>query len=95
MNDAPTDENPAPESSPDRSSGNPSDTPPTATSKPIGETIPTPVEPGLNEPLPARKKNPSDEEQLDEQADDDADKDAMGDTEPPPGVPAPGPSDFA
>jgi hypothetical protein len=83
MNDAPVDENPAPESPP-RVPPAPPDTGPTETSKPIGDAIASPVEPGLNEPLPATRKPPSDEEHLDEQADDDAHKDALGDTEPPP-----------
>ncbi len=56
----------------------PTDTPPTDISKPIGDAIPTPVEPGLDQPLPEKAK-----------------PDRLGETDPPPGVPAPGPSDFA
>ncbi|MFM0340519.1 hypothetical protein [Paraburkholderia fungorum] len=56
--------------------------PPTDVSKPIGDAIPTPVEPGLDQPLP-------------EKGDPENNPDALGETDPPPGVPAPGPSDFA
>lgn len=61
--------------------------PPTEVSKPIGDAIPTPVEPGLDQPLPKKGENPAPA--------DEAGNDALGDTEPPPGVPAPGESDFA
>ncbi|MFM0238894.1 hypothetical protein [Paraburkholderia phytofirmans] len=61
--------------------------PPTEVSKPIGDAIPTPVEPGLDQPLPKKGETPP-------PADDD-DGEALGDTETPPGVPEPGPSDFA
>ena len=60
--------------------------PPTEVSKPIGDAIPTPVEPGLDQPLPKKGETPP-------PADDDGE--ALGDTETPPGVPVPGPSDFA
>jgi hypothetical protein len=56
--------------------------PPTEVSKPIGDAIPTPVEPGLDQPPPADEA-------------DDAKADPLGETDPPPGVPPPGPSDFA
>lgn len=61
--------------------------PPTEVSKPIGDAIPTPVEPGLDQPLPKKGETlpPADE----------AEDGALGDTETPPGVPPPGPSDFA
>lgn len=36
-------------------SGKPADEPPNDISKPIGDAIPTPVEPGLNQPLPEKK----------------------------------------
>ena len=62
--------------------------PPTEVSKPIGDAIPTPVEPGLDQPLPQKGDTPA-------PADEETDSDALGDTDTPPGVPAPGPSDFA
>jgi hypothetical protein len=49
MNSAPTEKAGKPEQPPEAS--------PTETSKPVGDAIPTPVEPGLNEPLP--EKNPA------------------------------------
>jgi hypothetical protein len=63
--------------------------PPTEVSKPIGDAIPTPVEPGLDQPLPEKGADslPAD--------DDEAKRDPLGETETPPGVPPPGPSDFA
>jgi hypothetical protein len=36
----------------------PSEDPPIETSKPVGDAIPAPVEPGLNEPLPEKKQTP-------------------------------------
>lgn len=62
--------------------------PPTEVSKPIGDAIPTPVEPGLDQPLPEKGADPLPE-------DDEAKRDPLGETETPPGVPPPGPSDFA
>ncbi|SEE87713.1 hypothetical protein SAMN02787142_5129 [Burkholderia sp. WP9] len=61
--------------------------PPTEVSKPIGDAIPTPVEPGLDQPLPKKGEvlQPAEE----------AEDAALGDTDTPPGVPPPGPSDFA
>lgn len=35
--------------------GKPADKPPHDISKPIGDSLPTPVEPGLNQPLPEKK----------------------------------------
>ena len=61
--------------------------PPTEVSKPIGDAIPTPVEPGLDQPLPKKGETPPPA--------DEADGETLGDTETPPGVPEPGPSDFA
>lgn len=61
--------------------------PPTEVSKPIGDAIPTPVEPGLDQPLPKKGETPPPA--------DEADGKALGDTDTPPGVPEPGPSDFA
>ncbi|HZZ10821.1 MAG TPA: hypothetical protein VFE79_09005 [Paraburkholderia sp.] len=66
-----------PDAHPDRDPGGP----PTDVSKPIGDAIPTPVEPGLDQPLPEKDAN--------------AAPDPLGDTDTPPGVPEPGPSDFA
>jgi hypothetical protein len=37
----------------------PSEESPTGTSKPIGDAIPAPVEPGLNQPLPEKGKTPA------------------------------------
>jgi hypothetical protein len=65
---------------------------PTDMSKPIGDAIPTPVEPGLDQPLPEKGK-PWPEKAPAEKSDDP--DTALGDTDPPPGVPEPGPSDFA
>lgn len=63
--------------------------PPTEVSKPIGDALPTPVEPGLDQPLPEKGATP-------EPAGKDADDGSpIGDTDTPPGVPDPGPSDFA
>ncbi|MBP0593020.1 hypothetical protein J8I87_25535 [Paraburkholderia sp. LEh10] len=62
----------------------PAEIPPNELNKPIGDAIPAPVEPGLDQPLPEKPK--TEDESLDE---------PIGDDDPPPGVPPPGPSDFA
>ncbi|WP_414696407.1 hypothetical protein [Paraburkholderia sp.] len=62
--------------------------PPTEVSKPIGDALPTPVEPGLDQPLPEKSETPPSDE-------DEAKREPLGETETPPGVPPPGPSDFA
>nr|WP_259295064.1 hypothetical protein [Paraburkholderia sp. DHOC27] len=49
----------SPSADPHEPSDKPADGPPTDISKPIGDAIPTPVEPGLNQPLPEKK--PDDE----------------------------------
>jgi hypothetical protein len=67
--------------------------PPTEVSKPIGDAIPTPVEPGLDQPLPKKGENPLPAADPADAAPDPPD--TLGDTETPPGVPAPGGSDFA
>jgi hypothetical protein len=67
--------------------------PPTEVSKPIGDAIPTPVEPGLDQPLPKKGENPLPPEDPARGAPDPLD--TLGDTETPPGVPSPGESDFA
>ncbi|WGS54754.1 hypothetical protein LFL96_23730 [Paraburkholderia sp. D15] len=36
--------------------------PPTDISKPIGDAIPTPVEPGLDQPLPPKTETPPEDE---------------------------------
>jgi hypothetical protein len=66
--------------------------PPTEVSKPIGDAIPAPVEPGLDQPLPKKGENPPPEEPAGAASDP---LDTLGDTETRPGVPAPGGSDFA
>lgn len=71
------------ENRPDEDPGSP----PTEVSRPIGDAIPTPVEPGLDQPLPQKGDTPPPERK--------ADDDPPGDTDTPPGVPPPGPSDFA
>jgi hypothetical protein len=53
--------------------------PPTDVSKPVGDAIPAPIEPGLDQPLPPKGR----------------DDDPLGDPEPVPGVPPPNKSDFA
>jgi hypothetical protein len=58
----------------------PVEIPPNEVNKPIGDAIPAPVEPGLDQPLPEKPKT---------------DDEPIGDDDPPPGVPTPGPSDFA
>lgn len=58
----------------------PAEIPPNELNKPIGDAIPTPVEPGLDQPLPEKPKT---------------DDEPIGDDDPPPGVPDAGPSDFA
>jgi hypothetical protein len=69
----------------------PSEVSPTDTSKPIGDAIPTPTEPGLDQPLPEKGQRPAKKDQADP-----ADADiSIGESDPPKGVPAPGPSDFA
>ncbi|WP_118179249.1 hypothetical protein [Paraburkholderia phosphatilytica] len=70
---------------------NPPEESPLETNKPIGDAIPTPTEPGLDQPLPEKdaippqKRSPKDE----------AKDEPIGETDTPPGVPPPGPSDFA
>lgn len=63
--------------------------PPTEVSKPIGDAIPTPVEPGLDQPLPQKGDTPEPKKDKDDGST------PLGDTDTPPGVPEPGPSDFA
>jgi hypothetical protein len=45
----------SPSSNEHEESVKPADEPPNDISKPIGDAIPTPVEPGLNQPLPEKK----------------------------------------
>jgi hypothetical protein len=79
-----------PPNEPDRRADEDPGSPPTEVSKPIGDAIPTPVEPGLDQPLPQKGDTP--EPNKDE---DKGDGTPLGETDTPPGVPAPGPSDFA
>lgn len=72
----------------DRDAGEDPGSPPTEVSRPIGDAIPTPVEPGLDQPLPQKGDTP-------EPRKDEDDGTPLGETDTPPGVPAPGPSDFA
>src|ERR1700754_2840017 len=81
----------------DETPRDPSEESPTETSKPIGDAIPTPVEPGLNQPLPEKNERPEEDNQANsaDPANPDDAADPLGDQDPPKGVPAPGPSDFA
>lgn len=63
--------------------------PPTDISKPIGDAIPTPVEPGLDQPLPPKGAT------LPPEKDANNGGTPLGDADAPAGVPAPGRSDFA
>lgn len=82
-----------PPKEPERQAEEDPGSPPTEVSKPIGDAIPTPVEPGLDQPLPKKGENPPPPANP---AGGSADPlDALGDTETPPGVPSPGESDFA
>ncbi|HEY3598443.1 MAG TPA: hypothetical protein VGL08_13140 [Paraburkholderia sp.] len=78
----------------------PSNVSPTEASKPIGTAIPTPVEPGLDQPLPEKGElpttdNPSPGNRPRDGSAGNSDETPIGDTDPPKGVPSPGPSDFA
>jgi hypothetical protein len=53
--------------------------PPTEVSKPVGDAIPAPKEPGLDQPLPPKEDG----------------DDPLGDPAPAPGVPPSGETDFA
>lgn len=66
----------------------PAETPPNELNKPVGDALPTPVEPGLDQPLPEKPK--SDDESTDGTPDE-----HLGDEDPLAGVPPLGPSDFA
>jgi hypothetical protein len=68
--------------------------PPTEVSKPIGDAIPTPVEPGLDQPLPKKGEDtvPAADPSSGQP---DPKPDPLGDTDTPPGVPPPSESDFA
>ena len=89
-----------PGTEPETGSFDPSEVSPTETSKPIGDAIPTPVEPGLDQPLPEKSEQPAKDDQANsaapaDPADPDKTTDPSGEPDPPKGVPAPGPSDFA
>ena len=65
---------------------------PTEVSKPIGDAIPTPVEPGLDQPLPKKGEVPEPDPNGKPGQ---GGGDPLGDADATPGVPDPGPSDFA
>ncbi|MCC8394860.1 hypothetical protein LJ656_19890 [Paraburkholderia sp. MMS20-SJTR3] len=69
--------------------------PPSEVSKPLGDAIPTPVEPGLDQPLPKKGEQPAPDPNKSGQSDGGNDGDPLGNSDAPPGVPDPGPSDFA
>ena len=79
-----------PPNEPGRRSDEDPGSPPTEVSKPIGDAIPTPVEPGFDQPLPQKGDTPEPNKDEDE-----GDDTPIGETDTPPGVPAPGPTDFA
>lgn len=81
---------PNPSHEPERRADEDPGSPPTDVSKPIGDAIPTPVEPGLDQPLPQKGENPPTADESDESA-----EEVLGDTDTPPGVPPPSGSDFA
>ncbi|WP_075643798.1 hypothetical protein [Paraburkholderia monticola] len=80
---------------PDRPAEEDPGRPPTEVSKPIGDAIPTPVEPGLDQPLPKKGETPEPDPNKSSQKPSQSGGDPLGDSDPPPGVPDPGPSDFA
>jgi hypothetical protein len=75
----------------DATPSDPSEQPPTEISKPIGDAIPTPVEPGLDQPLPEKGKPPAKDGQS-PAADPAAKANPRGESDRPKGVPAPGSS---
>jgi hypothetical protein len=76
---------------PDRDADEDPGGPPAEVSKPIGDAIPTPVEPGLDQPLPKKGEDlPPDTNKPGQPG-----NDPLGDADARPGVPKPGPSDFA
>ncbi|CAB3752927.1 hypothetical protein [Paraburkholderia solisilvae] len=83
------------DTSDDAAPRDPSEQSPTETSKPIGDAIPTPVEPGLDQPLPEKGEQPAQDGSTDPNDSADSRAAAVGESDPPKGVPAPGPSDFA
>ncbi|MEM5382275.1 hypothetical protein VSR68_01510 [Paraburkholderia phymatum] len=70
-------------------SKDPAETPPNELNKPVGDALPTPVEPGLDQPLPEKPKSD------DKASSDESPDEHVGDEDPPAGVPPQGPSDFA
>ncbi|PMS32617.1 hypothetical protein [Paraburkholderia rhynchosiae] len=64
--------------------------PPTEISKPIGDAIPTPVEPGLDQPLPEKGETPPADEDEDK-----AKREPLGGITRPPGIPPFGPAELA
>ncbi|SAK66742.1 hypothetical protein AWB81_02734 [Caballeronia arationis] len=57
MTTSPSDDNAAPDEARDEAH----DTPPTDISVPVGDAIPAPVEPGLDQPIPAKSDIPGNE----------------------------------
>ncbi|ACC69833.1 hypothetical protein PPMP20_11045 [Paraburkholderia phymatum] len=62
----------------------PAEIPPNELNKPVGDAIPTPVEPGIDQPLPEKPKT-----------DDENAENPTGDDAPPTTEPSQGPTDFA
>jgi hypothetical protein len=87
VNSTQNDNNAKPEPPSAAPSENPAGNPLTGTSKPVGDAIPVPAEPGMDEPLSPPKKTPSGENQP---ADDKAPAGPVGETEPPPACRRPG-----
>jgi hypothetical protein len=54
MTTSPSDDNAAPDEAPDEARDEAHDTPPTDISVPVGDAIPAPVEPGLDQPIPEK-----------------------------------------
>lgn len=79
----------APHHEPGKPDANPG-SPPSEVSRPVGDAIPTPVEPGLDQPLPGKGQTVPDGEEADESV-----INPLGDTNTRPGVPGPSGSDFA
>ncbi|MBB5404926.1 MULTISPECIES: hypothetical protein [Paraburkholderia] len=78
-------------SEPDRPANDDPGSPPAEVSKPIGDALPTPVEPGLDQPLPKKGETP----EPDPNKSGPGGGDPSGDTDAPPGVPDAGPSHLA
>jgi len=84
-----------PDTNPDDGLRDPAEQSPTDISRPIGDAIPTPVEPGLDQPLPEKGETPDGGDPHASKRSNAGDATPIGETDPPKGVPEPGPSDFA